>query len=92
MSDVETGTTAGEGNNRTTDPIQNQTEAEGLRASLAERLAIPPADLTTVQEEAIAVDQARLAQWDSEEHPPEVEGHSPELEEADDDGTEEADV
>jgi hypothetical protein len=51
--------------NRVTDPISNQDEADGLRASLAERKAIPPAELTPVQEEAIALDEARLAQWDA---------------------------
>lgn len=58
--------------NRITDPIATQEEADGIRAGLEMRKSIPPADLTPVMEEALALDEARLAQWDA------VQGHGPE--------------
>ena len=54
--------------NRVTDPIQSQEEADGLRAGLGMRKSISPADLTPVMEDQIALDEARLAQWDAS-HP-----------------------
>jgi hypothetical protein len=54
--------------NRVTDPIQSQSEADGLRAGLGMRKAIPPDQLSPVMEDAIALDEARLAQWDAH-HP-----------------------
>ncbi len=81
-----------EGTNRVTDPIATQEEADGLRASLQERQAIPPAEMTPVQEDAIALDQSRLAQWDADNpvpaSPPETDDVPTEA--ADD--TEEADL
>ena len=50
--------------NRITDPIQSDDEAEGIRQGLARRKAIPPADLTPIMEEQIALDEARLMEWE----------------------------
>jgi hypothetical protein len=54
--------------NRVDDPIDTQEEADGLRQGLERRKSIPPADMTPVMEDAIALDEARLAQWDAQ-HP-----------------------
>ena len=54
-----------EQSNRVTDPITDEDEANGFRAGLEMRKSIPPADLTPVMEEAIALDEARLMQWES---------------------------
>jgi hypothetical protein len=54
-----------EQSNRVTDPITNEDEANGIRAGLEMRKSIPPGELTPVMEEAIALDEARLMQWES---------------------------
>jgi hypothetical protein len=59
--------------NRTTDVIASQEEADGIRQGLERRKAIPDAELSPEIEEANALDEARLAQWEAL-HP--VPGHS----------------
>ena len=51
--------------NRVDDPIQSQKEADGLRAGLERRRTIPAADLSPQMEEQLALDEARLAEWDA---------------------------
>jgi len=72
-------------NNRVSDAIASQEEAEGIRAGMEMRKSIPPGEMTPIMEDAIALDESRLAQWDAAH--PAVKGQSPEA----DNGEEDAD-